>query len=98
MGLYDGKGIDTEFSTYHISKILNLPIVLVITPKAKSATLAAELRGILEFKDANIAGIVLNKVSEKYYNLLKFIIEKHTKLKVLDIYQKQKKLSLNQDI
>ncbi len=82
MGLYDGKGIDTEFSTYHISKILNLPIVLVITPKAKSATLAAELRGILEFKDANIAGIVLNKVSEKYYNLLKFIIEKHTKLKV----------------
>ncbi|MDO4534877.1 MAG: cobyrinate a,c-diamide synthase [Clostridium perfringens] len=82
MGLYDGKGIDTEFSTYHISKILNLPIVLVITPKAKSATLAAELKGILEFKDANIAGIILNKVSEKYYNLLKVIIETHTKLKV----------------
>ena len=82
MGLYDGKGIDTEFSTYHVSKILNLPIVLVITPKAKSATLAAELKGILEFKDANIAGIILNKVSEKYYNLLKVIIETHTKLKV----------------
>ena len=82
MGLYDGKGIDTEFSTYHVSKILNLPIVLVITPKAKSATLAAELKGILEFKDANIAGVILNKVSEKYYNLLKVIIESHTKLKV----------------
>lgn len=82
MGLYDGKGIDTEFSTYHVSKILNLPIVLVITPKAKSTTLAAELKGILEFKDANIVGIILNKVSEKYYNLLKVIIETHTKLKV----------------
>lgn len=82
MGLYDGKGIDTEFSTYHVSKILNLPIILVITPKAKSATLAAELKGLLEFKNANIVGVVLNKVSEKYYNLLKVIIETHTKLKV----------------
>ncbi|RDT49248.1 cobyrinic acid a,c-diamide synthase, partial [Enterobacter roggenkampii] len=28
MGLYDGKGIDTACSTYHVSKTLNIPIIL----------------------------------------------------------------------
>ena len=83
MGLYDGKGIDGEGSTDSISKMLNLPIVLVITPKAQSTTIAAELKGLIEFKNANIVGVVFNKISERYYLLLKKIVETFTKLKVL---------------
>ena len=49
MGLYDGKGIDTSYSTYHVSKILNIPIILVLSPKAQVATLCAEINGISEF-------------------------------------------------
>lgn len=82
MGFYDGKGIDTDYSTYDVSELLNLPTVLVLTPKAQSTTFVAELKGILEFKKNNIIGIILNKVSEIYYLLLKNIVEKYTNLKV----------------
>ena len=61
MGLYDGKGLTEECSTYSISKVLNnAPIILVITPKAQSITLCAEINGIKNFKDANISGVILN--------------------------------------
>ncbi|HBC96643.1 MAG TPA: cobyrinic acid a,c-diamide synthase, partial [Clostridium sp.] len=30
MGLYDGKGIDSRYSTAHVAEILNLPVVLII--------------------------------------------------------------------
>ena len=82
MGLYDGKGINSEASAYSISKLLSIPIILVITPKAQSTTLAAELQGLVKFKDANIAGVVFNKVSERYYLLLKKVVESFTDLKV----------------
>lgn len=95
MGLYDGKGITEEGSAYSISKLLdNVPIVLVITPKAQSTTLAAEIKGIKEFKNANIAGVVLNCVSEGYYQLLKRSIEHNCNLKVYGYIPKNEKIKL----
>jgi len=64
MGLYDGKGVDTSYSTYHLSKVLDLPIILVLSPKAQVATLCAEINGIVSFKDADIKGIILNNITE----------------------------------
>jgi cobyrinic acid a,c-diamide synthase len=94
MGLYDGKGIDTEYSTYHVSKVLDLPIILVLSPKAQVATLCAEINGIVNFKDANIKGIILNNVTESYYNLLKATIDKNCKVKVLGYLPKDERLHL----
>lgn len=95
MGLYDGKGITEEGSAYSISKLLNdVPIVLVITPKAQSATLAAEIKGIKDFKNANIAGVVLNCVSESYYQLLKKSIEYNCNLKVYGYIPKNEEIKL----
>lgn len=95
MGLYDGKGLTEECSTYSISKVLDdAPIILVITPKAQSITLCAELNGIKAFKEANIAGVILNCISEGYYNLLKPAIEMHCNLKVFGYIPKDEKLNL----
>lgn len=95
MGLYDGKGIDTSYSTYHLSKTLdNMPIVLVITPKAQSVTLCAELNGLKNFRNANIVGVVLNGVSEKYYTLLKAAIEMNCDIRVLGYLEKNEDLKL----
>lgn len=95
MGLYDGKGLTEECSTYSISKVLDdVPIILVITPKAQSITLCAELNGIKEFKKANIAGVILNCISEGYYNLLKPAIEMHCNLKVFGYIPKDENLKL----
>lgn len=95
MGLYDGKGLDEECSTYSVSKVLdNSPIILVITPKAQSVTLCAEINGIKNFRNANIVGVVLNCVSESSYNLLKPAIEMHCGLKVFGYVPKDDELKL----
>ena len=94
MGVYDGKGIDTDNSTYHLSKVLDLPIILVLSPKAQVATLCAEINGIVNFKDANIKGIILNNITESYYDLLKATIKENCNLEVLGYLPRDERLGL----
>ena len=94
MGLYDGLGYDSKYSTYHLSKVLNLPIILLITPKAQSNTLCAELMGLLNYENANIKGVVLNNINKEYYELLKKLIEKNTPLKVFGYMPNEEKIIL----
>ncbi|GEP64209.1 cobyrinate a,c-diamide synthase [Clostridium beijerinckii] len=96
MGLYDGIGASEKGSTYHVSKLLgNMPIVLVLSPKGQSASICAEISGFKNYKDANIVGVVLNSVSEKYYNLLKYAIEKNCNIKVFGYMPKTPEISLS---
>ncbi|MCH5139092.1 cobyrinate a,c-diamide synthase [Clostridiaceae bacterium UIB06] len=94
MGLYDGKGIDSEYSTAHVARVLNLPVVLVITPKAQCATLCAEINGLINFEKVNIVGIIFNNISEKYYKLLKAAVEKNCNTRVFGYVPRNEKLSL----
>ncbi|MBI6871165.1 cobyrinate a,c-diamide synthase [Clostridium aciditolerans] len=94
MGFYDGKGIDSMYSTAHVSKVLNLPVLLIITPKAQSITLCAEINGILNFEKNNIVGVVFNSISESYYKLLKTAVEKNCNTKVFGYVPKDEKLAL----
>ncbi len=94
MGLYDGKGTDWSYSTYHVSKILNVPIVLVLSPGAQVATLCAEINGLVDFQNANVVGVILNNITEGFYKLLKASIEENCKVKVLGYLPKSEKLSL----
>ncbi|WP_294395508.1 cobyrinate a,c-diamide synthase [uncultured Clostridium sp.] len=96
MGLYDGIGAGEEASTYEVSKILdNMPIILVLSPKGQSSTICAVIKGLKEYRNANIAGIVLNSISEKYYKLLKYSIEKNCGIKVFGYMPKNEEISLN---
>lgn len=94
MGLYDGLGITTDYSTAHLSKVLDLPVVLVITPKAQSVTLCAEINGLINFENINIVGVILNNISEGYYKLLKRSIEAHCSVKVFGYLPENEELSL----
>ncbi|MBN1059550.1 cobyrinate a,c-diamide synthase [Clostridium botulinum] len=96
MGLYDGVGATTKSSTYDISKNLeNMPIILVLSPKGQSSTLCAEINGLKDYRNANIVGIVLNCVSEKYYKLLKYAIEKNCNIKVFGYIPKNEELKIS---
>jgi cobyrinic acid a,c-diamide synthase len=96
MGLYDGVGVSEKASTYEISRLLgNMPIILVLSPKGQSASLCAEINGFKNYRNANIVGIVLNSISEKYYNLLKYAIEENCKIKVFGYIPKEQKISLS---
>ncbi|MBM6861747.1 AAA family ATPase, partial [Clostridium saudiense] len=95
MGLYDGVSITEKGSTYSISKLLNdTPIVLVLTPKAQCTTLAAEINGIKNFKNANIIGVVFNAVNKKYYEFLKAVVEENCDIKVLGYIPKDDSIKL----
>ncbi|MDR3223533.1 MAG: cobyrinate a,c-diamide synthase [Methanobrevibacter sp.] len=99
MGLFDGKSIHSEFSTAHLAETLNLPIILVLSPKSSSLTFGAEIQGILNYSDEyikkpNIKGIILNNISNSYYNLMKIIIEKNFRVKVYGHIPKDPELSL----
>lgn len=96
MGLYDGIGASYEASTYDVSRILNnMPIILIMSPKGQSMTICAEINGIKNFKNANVVGVVLNSVSEKYYKLLKYSIESNCDVKVLGYVPREEKISLS---
>lgn len=95
MGLYDGIGIGETSSTYDVSKILDdMPIILVLSPKGQSSTICALIKGLKDYRNANIAGVVLNSISEKYYSLLKCSIEKNCNIKVFGYIPKNDKISL----
>ena len=95
MGLYDGIGASEKGSTYEISKLFgNMPIILILSPKGQSTSLCAEINGFKNYRNANIVGVVLNSVSEKYYNLLKYAIEQNCETKVFGYIPKEKKISL----
>lgn len=77
MGYYDGMGIDTErASSYDVARTLGLPVILVVSAKGSALSLAALVRGMIEFApDSNIRGILLNRVSGMLYPKLKAMLE-----------------------
>ena len=97
MGLYDGIGAGEKASSYDVSRTLNnMPIILVISPKGQSSTLCAVINGLKDYRNANIAGVVLNSISEKYYKLLKFAIEENCgNIKVLGYIPKNEEITLS---
>lgn len=78
MGYYDGLGGETEqASTYEIAKVTETPVILVVDGKGASVSLAAVVKGIMEYReDSRICGVILNRVSAGYYERLKNVIER----------------------
>lgn len=85
MGLYDGVGGSTpDAGSWHLADTLNLPVILVVRPKGMSLTLAAQIRGLLSFREnSHIAGILLNDCSSMYYHSLREMLERETGVPVL---------------
>lgn len=85
MGFYDGLGGTSDTaSAWHLADTLNLPVLLTVRPKGASLTLAAQIRGLLAFRNPHhIAGILLNDCTPHLYRLLTPMLERETGLPVL---------------
>lgn len=66
MGYYDGvAGVSTWASSYDIAVITKTPVVLVVDGKMGTLSVAAGIKGFLEYReDSNICGVILNRTSE----------------------------------
>lgn len=73
MGLFDGMGM-TEFAgAAHVAKTLDLPVILVVNTHGMSRSVAALVKGYIEYDpDVKIAGVILNKVgSQRHDSMLR---------------------------
>ena len=85
MGLYDGLGgVSDQASAWEIAGTLSLPVLLVLRARGASLTLAAQLRGLRDFRpDSHIRGVILNECSPALCRALAPTLERETGIPVL---------------
>ncbi len=86
MGMYDGAGHQLDNgSAAHISRILGIPLLLIVDGKGVSTSIAAQVKGYRMLDDrVDLKGVLINRVSSgMLYQLLKDAIVKHTDVKTL---------------
>jgi len=83
-GLYDGKDVAGTHSTAELAKRLRAPVVLVVNARKTTRTVAAIVKGCVDFDPAlKIAGVILNRVAgERHLRILRESIAEHTGLDV----------------
>lgn len=97
MGLYDGidHSLDNN-SSAHISRVLNLPVILIVDGGGKSTSIAAQVLGYKMLDPrVNIAGVILNKVSEAMFKHYKEAIEKYTGIDCIGYLPKDETLTVS---
>lgn len=96
MGLFDGLGgVREEGSSYHLAKVTKTPIVLIVDAKGMGRSVIALIAGFLAYdKEHLIKGIILNKISKSYYDVIKPLIEEELNVKVLGFFPNQKDIHI----
>ena len=96
MGLFDGLGgIKEEGSSYHLAKVTETPIVLVIDAKGMGRSVIPMIAGFLAYdKEHLIKGVILNKMSKYYYEIIKPLIEEELRIRVLGYLPDEKDINL----
>ena len=84
MGFYDGVNGTHQASAWQVAQRLGLPVILALRPGGSSLTLAAQVKGMLDFRpDSQIRGMVLTACKPSLYAHLRPILEEETGLPVL---------------
>lgn len=96
MGLYDGLGgIYEQGSSYHLAKVTQTPIILVVDAKGMGKSVLALIAGFLQYDMQHlIKGVMLNRMSKGYYDIIKPLIEKELSVKVVGYFPEQKDIRL----
>ena len=96
MGLYDGLGgIYEQGSSYHLAKVTQTPIILVVDAKGMGKSVLALIAGFLQYDTQHlIKGVLLNRMSKGYYDIVKPLIEKELSVKVVGYFPEQKDIRL----
>lgn len=96
MGLFDGLGgIREEGSSYHLAKVTRTPILMVIDAKGMGRSVAALIAGFLSYDTENlIKGVILNRMSKGYFEILKPVLEQELGIAVLGYMPEHKQMKL----
>ena len=96
MGLYDGLGgIREEGSSYHLAKVTQTPIILVVDAKGMGKSVLPLITGFLAYdKEHLIRGVIFNRMSAVYYEILKPLVEEELGIAVLGYFPENKDLQI----
>ncbi len=85
MGYYDGlAGKSVAASSYDIARATDTPVIFVVDVKGMSLSVAALLKGFIEYKaDSNIKGVIFNRCSKGMFEILKSIVKEQLNIKAL---------------
>ena len=84
MGFYDGVNGTVRSSAWELAAETETPAVLVLRPSGQSTTLAAQVRGLMEFRSpSRIAALILTDCKPMLSRHLRSILERETGLPVL---------------
>ena len=85
MGFYDGvAGTTTTASAYDLAKVTDTPVILIVNSRGMSVSLAAYVKGFLEYKkDSHIKGVIFNQMSPMLYPRMKKLLEEKLGVAVL---------------
>ena len=97
MGLYDGLGgIYEQGSSYHLANVTQTPIILVVDAKGMGKSVLALIAGFLQYDTQHlIKGVLFNRMSKGYYDIIKPLIEKELSVKVVGYFPEQKDIGLS---
>ncbi|MGI6217742.1 MAG: cobyrinate a,c-diamide synthase [Coriobacteriales bacterium] len=85
MGFYDGLGgTNAQASAYHLSSATDTPVILVVDAHGASLSVAAMVKGFMEFRPhSNIKGVLLNRVGPSMREILSNVIEQECGIPVV---------------
>ncbi|MBE5865047.1 MAG: cobyrinate a,c-diamide synthase [Lachnospiraceae bacterium] len=96
MGLFDGLGgIREEGSSYQLAKVTQTPIILVVDTKGMARSVIPLIAGFLaNDKNKLIKGVILNRMSKSYYELIKPLIEQELSIEVVGYFPEIKQFQI----
>ncbi len=84
MGYYDGEAGTDRASAWQVARATRTPAILIVRPKGVGLTLAAQIKGVIGFREeSGIAGILLTDCKSSLHSYLKPLLEKETGLPVV---------------
>ena len=99
MGLFDGKdGRAGDGSTAHLSKVLGLPVILVVDAGKTAGSVAPLVYGFERFDPGvKLAGVIFNRVgSGRHFRMLEEAVEKGCSTRVLGYIPKDEDTAVPQ--
>ena len=96
MGLFDGlSGVREEGSSYHLAKVTKTPVILVIDAKGMGRSVIPLIGGFLAYDSEHlIKGVILNRMSKGYYEMIRPLIEKELDIAVVGYFPDKRQFQI----
>lgn len=96
MGLYDGLGgLRPEGSSYDLARVTKTPVILAVDAKGMGRSVIPLIAGFLAYdKEGLIRGVLLNRMSGGYYDIVGPLIEKELSVPVVGYFPEQRELQI----